>query len=215
MTEEKTKEPTFECAVSFEKPKKEIIAQRYSQFITLIEENKETLHSKVTISKEKKRVLLDAKDFVLTIRFDDRVSVRIVVHDPYVNRIVAGEIGSKIINYLSTVLGEDATEGVVGSTLVSFSPKTSGLASKLLGEGRMARINELAEQPLRPFSIAFDFTIGDKDFMFIEIADKETTLMLSSRTIYKDKIPFNFLEKEIADLDIPATIAKKLTKSIV
>jgi len=196
--------------------KEEDTDQKYAKFAALIEENKNVFPSKVIVSSAKKRVLLDAKDFAFEITFGKRIAVSVMVNNPYENKVVANEVSSKVINYLNTVLNEGANGARVFCSLVTtISGKKINLAAKLLGEGRIARVNEIVGQSLKPLSIGLEYRIGEKDFMLSLFTSELTIQMLASSTVYKDKMPFNLLEKEIGELDNPVSIIKRLSESEV
>ena len=217
MAKEKIEEQTtLQCFVRFQEIEKKDSDQKYAKFAGLIEENKDVFPSKVIVNNAKKRVLLDAKDFAFEITFRKPILVNIMVNNPYENKAIANEVSSKVINYLNTVLNEGANGArVVCSLMTNTSSKKVNLAAKLLGEGRIARINEIVGQSLKPLSIGFEYKLGEKDFMFSLFISGSNLQILASSTVYKDKMPFNLLEKEIGELDNPASTIKRLSESEV
>jgi hypothetical protein len=217
LAEEKREEQTtLQCFVSFPEAKEKDIGVKYAKFATLIEENRNVFPSKVIVKKAKKRVLLDAKDFAFEISFGKRILINIMVRNPYENKAIANEVSNKVINYLNTVLNEEANGARINCALTTISSeKKVNIAAKLLGEGRIARINELAGQSLKPLSIGFEYKFGEKDFMLSLFTSESSLQLLGSHMVYKDRIPFNFLEKEIDELDNPASIIQRLTESEV
>jgi hypothetical protein len=217
LAKEKIEEQTtLQCFVRFQKIKKKDKDLAYAKFATLIEENKDVLPVKATVNHAKKRILLDAKDFAFEITFGKMILVNIMVNNPYENKAIVNEVSSKVINYLNTVLNEGANGARVACSLMTItSKKKVNLAEKLLGEGRIARVNEIVGQSLKPLSIGFEYKLGEKNFMLSLFSSKSSVQILASSTVYKDKMPFNLLEKEIGELDHPVSTIKRLSESEV
>lgn len=217
MAKKKTEEQTtLQCVVRFQEIKKKDKDKAYAKFATLVQENKDVFPLKVIINNAKKRVLLDAKDFAFEITFGKLILVNMMVNNPYENKAIADEVGGKVINYLNTILNEGANGARVVCNLMTTTPeKKTNLAAKLLGEGRIARVNEIVGQSLKPLSIGFEYKLGEKNFMLSLFTSEFNVQIVASSTVYKDKMPFNLLEKEMAELDNPTSTIKRLSESEV
>jgi hypothetical protein len=207
---------TLEFRVSFPEAKKGSLGKKYSKFVSLMQVFKDAPPIKLITNDKKKQVTLDAKNFLLTVTFGKRVKANAFVNKPYKNKKDANAVCSKIVNYLNTVLGDESVGAHVSCMLMHRAMKlTNNIAAKCLGDERIARVSEVAGQSIKPLSIGFDYTVGEKDFLFLIFTTDETNLTLASSTLYKDKLPFNLLEKEIDDLNSPEQIFKKLIESEV
>lgn len=214
----KQKEPmvTFYCALDFQKPltKKEDRDFAFRKFLSLVEEDKESFAVSIRTNKRRRRIILDSEEFMFTFSFRKKPSVRIVVSNPNKNLAVVNKIGSRIVSYLNTILGEVAVKPEVYSRKIILHPRQMvNLGEKLIGTGKIAKISEFVKQTLEPFSISFEYKIDDKYFLLSHSSSEKTAFQLfASRTVYKEKIPFNLLEKEITELSNPEELLKKLVE---
>lgn len=218
MSKRKEKEPTctYHSDLYLPKPlkKKEDRDSAFTKFLSLLEEDKESFAVDIRSNKRRRQIILDSENFMFTFSFGRRPLVKISVNDPDKNKATVNEIGNKIVSYFNTIFGEVAvgTE-VLSRKVVLYDKKIINLAEKLLGTGKIAKIGEFVKQTLRPFSISFEYRVGEKDFLFTCSSFKKAgAYLLISSTVYKDKMPFNLLEKEITELDYPVEVIKKLAE---
>lgn len=184
----------------------------YSKFLSLVEENKE-LPVKVKSNKRKKRIILDSDEFMFAIYFGKTLSIRTLVNDPDKHIDTINGVGNKIINYMNIILGEGARNSTVNSAKTTYySKRIPNLSKKIIGETRIAKINEKVEQVLNPYAISFEYKLKEKEFSFGSFSGKASVEALLSSTPYKDRIPFNFLRKEYDELIKPEELMKKLAE---
>jgi len=196
--------------ISFPKAPKEREKREalFNKFLSLIEENKESLHVEIKSDKRKRDVILDSDEFMFVISFGKKIPLaHVFVHEPEKNLDTANEFGNKFINYLNTILGEYAIESHVDSHKTISYPKID-LSRKIIGEMRIAKINEKVKQTLSPVSVLFEYKINNREFAFATTSTEQSVLL--SRIIYKDKLPFDLLQIECNELENPANIIKKL-----
>jgi hypothetical protein len=206
-------ENTLNTFVQFQEITESDRDAKYDKFVSLIEENKSAFPLKIIIKRGKKQVVFDSKQFAFNITFGKKVLMSIMIHNLDKNKTTANEVGSKITNYLNAILGEKAVRVRVGCVLLTSVPKKGvNMAERILGEGRIAKVSELTGHTLKPNSIGFEFKKGERDFMFSTYANHTYAQIVGSNILYKDKIPFDFLEKEINELNNPISIIKRLTE---
>lgn len=218
MAKRKKKEKTasYSCTILFQKTleKKKERESAFSKFLSLLEENKKSFPVEVSSNKQKRRIVLEGKNYILTFSCGKHPSMKIIVNAPERNKIVANEATSRIVNYMNTILGEVATGArVMSMKTIVYHKKTVNLAEKIIGMEKIVKINELLKQTWKPLSIGFEYKVGKKDFMFSTFFGEDGGLqVLMSNIVYKDKIPFNLLEKEIAEFADTEEAAKKLVE---
>jgi hypothetical protein len=203
---------TWTCSITFPKTlKKEEASEVFDKFISLVQENKATFPPKLTFKKTKRRIVFDSENFTCAVSFGKQMEARVILNNPYENRKMANEIGSKIVNYLNTVLGEKATGARVFCTLLKVIEKgANNIPEKLLGDARIARINEVVGRALRCETIGFNFKIDEKEYMFAIFFREISSELLGSEMVYKDKLPFDLLETEIEGFHNPEKLIKEL-----
>lgn len=218
MSKQKKEETTsaYQCIVYYTKQLKTKRDRdlAFRKFLSLLEEEKESLVAcDIRVNKQRRRIILDSEDSLFTFSFGKRPSTNIGVNDPEKNKASANQIGNKVVTYLNSILGDVAIGSKVASSKTLFHPmKQKNLAEKLLGVGRIAKINELVKQAVRPFSISFEYKLGEKNFIFTSFCPSEEgygELIISGIT-YKDSLPFDLLDKEITELSNTEGIFKKL-----
>lgn len=219
MSEKEEKKETFLVVeISFPKaPKKAKDKQTlFTKFLSLIEESKESLPIEVEFQKRRRSIILDSDEFMFNIYFGKKgatIRMRVTVHDPEKNIDIANEVGNKVVNYMNTILGKGATETRVFSHQTTlYSNKIANLSKKIIGEGRITKINEEVKQILGPIGVFFEYKMNDRDFAFGILSDEKGAETLLSRITYKDKMPFDLIRIEHDELGNPASVIKRLTE---
>lgn len=180
----------------------------------MVKENRAILPKKITFTRKNRRIVFDSENYAFIVLFGMHVDIRVILNNPYENRGAANEMGSKIINYLNTILDEKAVQvSVFGALARSIEKETGNLPEKLLGEGRIAKINEVVGQTLEPATIGFEYKIGERTYMFsIFFGENMSSELLGTIAVYKDKLPFDLIEKELEELNNPDKIMKELKR---
>lgn len=183
----------------------------FNKFLSLIEESKESLPVRVKSNKRRRQIILDSDEFMFTISFRKILSTKILVNHPEENIDTVNEVGNKVINYMNTILGDKATNSSVFFSKRIFRPeKIINLCKKLIGEPRLAKINEEVKQPLNPIGVYFEYELKGKELGFMTFSNERSAEAIFCKSTYKDKIPFNLLRKEYNELASPTEIIKKL-----
>jgi len=209
---EQKEKVVYTCDVDFTKTltKKER-GSAFSKFLSFVEENKESLPAKTSSRKRRKQIILDSENFFLTISFGKKLAISAMINDPNKNKADVNEIGNKISSYINAILGEKAKGATVTSLLTFRSGKAANLAKKLVGESKVAKISDFLQEMIQPISIAFEYAMGEKAFFLSHSTYNETTTrLIGSHIVYKNRLPFNLIEKEIDELDHSTRIMKKL-----
>lgn len=207
----------LKIGISFPKAPKKAKDKKipFTKLLSLIEKSKESLPVKVRSERRRRYVALDSDEFMFAISFGKSgatIRVRVMVHDPEKNIDIANEVGNKIINFMNTILGEGATEPIVISDKTTLFPEEiPNVCKKIVGEKRIAEINEEVKQILTPIGIFVEYKTDDREFVLASISIEEGAEALLSRITYKGKVPFDLLRKEYDELANPAEILKKLS----
>ena len=217
MAKEKQKEETFlELEISFPKAPKKAKDKTtlFDKLLSLVEESKESLPVEVKSYKKRRHLILDSEEFRFDIFFGKRGSIvrtRALVHTPEKNLDIANEVGNKVISYMNTILGEGATGSrVMSEKTILYPKKTINLSRKIIGEGKIAKINEKVKRTLSPVGVFFEYKVNERDFSFATFSNKKAVEALLSSITYKDKMPFDLLRTEHNKLSEPAGVVKKL-----
>ena len=152
-------------------------------------------------SFERNAVSLMREEFFLGAKFRKPILTFLIIRDPEKNIKLANEFGNKILNYLKTILGKFAYDAEVNTTMENYSVKFEGLARKLIGESRLARINETAKKSFDPLSIGFEYEKDGRIIFFMVAAKKEASaLFVSSSFSFKDAIPWDVVLSEYTEI---------------
>ena len=185
----------------------------FSKFLSFVEENKEVLSVRTSSRKRRKQIILDSESFFLAISFGKKLSISVLVNDPNKNKADANEIVNKISSYINTILSEKVEGAIARSLLRVRSGKAVNLAKKLIGESKVAKISDFLQETIQPISIAFEYAIEEKKFyLSYSTHKKSTSWLMGSHTVYKNRLPFNLIEKDIDELDHSTQMMKKLVK---
>lgn len=171
----------------------------FNETYRLIDKNKESFPAKLVLKKVKRKIILDSDDYMFTIDFKRRLVTRIMVNNPDENMEVINKIGNSVINFLNTILGEQAKGSRVSITKICFSKKEVTLPSKIIGTAQLAKVNEIAKETLNPVAITFEYIKSNTNFMVSSISSTIMKLrqnVFSSQTIFEEKLPFDLLQKE-------------------
>lgn len=212
----KGREETFEVTISFPKaPKKAKDRESlFNKTLRLIEENKESIPAKLVSNKREKGIVLDSDEFTVVIQFGKELSAKAIMKNPDKNLKTVNNVGNNIINFLNVVLEELANSSEVSSLRMIFPEKPMNLAKKIVGTTQLARMNQTTKQVLNPLAIMLDYKVGERDFTFSDFST-ETIIMenLMSRITYKDRLPFDLLQREYAELNNPSTLVKTILEA--
>lgn len=213
----KKKIETFlSLAISFPKASKKAKDKEilFHKLLSILEENKESLPVEVKSKKRARSIVLDSEDFMFTISFGKRGSttrIRVLMNNPEKNMELANEVGNKVFNYMNAILGGGALEPSVSShKTIAYPKKIANLATKIIGEGRLAEISEEVKQTLSAGGVYFEYKVGEREFSFATVSNERYADVLFSSITYKTKVPFDLLQTEYDELTNPMEIMKKL-----
>lgn len=185
----------------------------FNKFFSLIEESKKSLPVKVMSNKRKRNIILDSDEFMFIISFKKIELIKILMNQPEENISTVNEVGNKVINYINILLGDIASNSIVYFRKTTWGlPKKINLCKKLIGEPRLAKINEEVNQTLSPIGIYFEYKLKGKEFGLASYVNEKSLEEIRVKSTYKYKIPFNLLQKEYDELASPTEILKKLHK---
>lgn len=213
MAKKKKKETIAEVRIIFPNAPKKAKDRKalFNTLLSLVEKDEESLPVEVKSNKKRKFIILDSDEFMFVMSFRKPVSTQMLVNNPNENIDTANEVGEKVINYMNSILGDEAKGSMVGSTkTVSYGKKIFNLSEKLVGRAKVVKMNEEVRQTLKPISIGIEYDVKDKTFAFFTLSDKTDRNRFASVTTYKDKIPFNVLRKEYDELASPEEFMEKL-----
>ena len=158
--------------------------------------------------------VLAAKEFYSVISFLKPFTMTLIVTNPLKSIEKTNELANTLVNYMNTVLGEYAKGAEVRTS--EFSPWKKGkinLARKLIGERKIAKINESIKKTLDPFGLLFEFSSnGRKNIMVTALLEKRGSVLALSRYTYKNALPWDLLSSEHSNLLDCMRIIDKLSK---
>jgi len=185
----------------------------FNKFLSLIEESEESLPIKVKPKKRRRQAVLDSDEFMFAVSFRKPLLIKILVNDPEKNIAIVNEVGNKVLNYMNTILGEEATNAkIILSKTIVYPQKTINLCKKMIGDQRLAKITEEVKQPMNVMGIVLGYELNGKKLRFANIANDRNIEVLRCISTYKGKIPFNVLRKQYDELANLEEIVKKLTE---
>lgn len=183
----------------------------FTAFLTSIEENKNRWGAEVKSIKSKNRIFIGSRELKVFMVFKKKIALEMDVNEPDKNKNIskANEMAKNVIAVINAILGDGANGSIVTvRKRIAYDEASINLSKRLIGNSRIAKINEQAGQTLTPFNIMFDYQIDDKSYLVCFMEGSETAV--SYRT-YKDAIPFNLLEIEYGELENPVKVIEKLT----
>jgi hypothetical protein len=206
--------PTVNFDISFPlapKEKKEKLTA-FSELLSLIADDKERLKVDLKPNKTKLEIILSSDEFGFGVYLKERVSVNIGVADPEKNIKKVNEIGNEILSFISTVLGEGATGSKIMTTTTTRDKgrESINLSKKIIGDTRLAKINNKIKLQLNPLGIFFEYKLNERDFLIGSLSNR-TVEMFTSHKTYKDAIPLNVLLNEYHELKKPKKVMELLS----
>lgn len=165
---------------------------------------------------ERNAVSLIREEFIWRARFQKPISTFLVIRDPEKNIELANEFGNKILNYLKTILEKFAYEAKVNTTVENYSLKLEGLARKLIGETKLARINEITKKSFDPLGIVFEYEKDGRSNMFMAGSKgKASAFFVASSFSFKDTIPWDVVLSEYNEIkECEKTVTELLEQEV-
>jgi hypothetical protein len=165
------------------------------------------------ISFERNSVSLSREEFFWAAKFQKPISTVLAVRDPEKNIELANDFGNKIMNYLKIILEKFAMSAELNTEMQDFSTKIEGLAKNLIGETRLARINEITKMSFLPLGIAFEYEKGERSTIFFAVGKEDVNaLYITSSLSLKDTLPWDVVLSEYREIKECEQILTKLAK---
>lgn len=207
----------FNCDIHLQRTSKDRKEREsaFTKILSLIKTDSELSEMKIKSKKRSLGITLDSKNITVHLEFGRRVSTGIMVDNPTENMTRANRIVDKVINYINTIFTEASGGARVFSLsfTVSTTKEPINLAKRIIGDKRIAEINEYLKQTIDPSSLTFGYKKDEKRYDVTYSFSKERILkVLSSSMVYKERLPFNLLEKEISDFAAPIELIRRLTE---
>ena len=180
-----------------------------------IREEKKSLSIQDTSFKPNS-VSLSREEFLWVAKFRKPISTILAVRDPEKNIELANDFGNKVLNYLKTILGKFASGAEVTTDAENYSVKLEGLGRKIIGETRLARINEITKKTFDPLGIIFQYKKGERTNIFMAASrGDEHALFILSDFSFKDTIPWDTVLSEYNEIkECEQTIVKLLEQEV-
>jgi hypothetical protein len=214
---ENNEEEFFEMQIFFSKASEKVIDKKnlFDKILSLIKQNKESLGVKIRSNKREKKIIMSSDNFLLSINFGKEIMMNFLIFKPDENIEIFNNVGNNIINYMNTILEDNANNPLIGC--IKFIPvykKNVNLAKKIISESRIVEINNVVEQVLNPISISLEYQIDDRGFLlsFNSIKEK-TNISVATRIYYKEKLTYNVMQEEYNELKKPLKILDVLIES--
>jgi len=150
----------------------------------------------IKIGFKKRRINFFAKNFGVSVSFEKRIIIAANVPNANnkKNLEAANKISNKVINYTTTIIGEPAKYAKVYGDRTHLIPKKiTNLAEKILGEAKIAKINEITKIKLNPTIIGFDYKLKNQMHTILCLSNSKGAYSVISRITYRDTIPFDLL----------------------
>jgi len=162
------------------------------------------------IGKKKKEIKLEHVDMVIIISFYKKSSIRFIINNPEDNIEMANNVGNKIINFLSNVLGSYSEKSGINSLITEIRPIEINLTEKIIGNDRIIKINEIIKHKINPLGIAFEIFIDERSFFLSNFYSDKSLQIFSSVLKYENTLPFDLLINEYKELDRTKQIMKDM-----
>jgi len=185
----------------------------FDRIISSVNEIRKSLPVTIRIEKEEKHAILDSDDFMISMSYEKKMPTSILVNEPHKNIATVNKVTNAVIKCVNTILGDGVkSAGVYSAEWVELPRKTVNLSKKLIGETKVVKIHKETKK-LKPIGVTFEFRIKDKEFAFNTLSrGKRNSVLLLSRTVCKDRLPLNLLQKEYRELDYPLETVKRLSE---
>jgi hypothetical protein len=180
----------------------------YSKLLELIERSEKAENVKLTSDKNKKTITLDSDELHVHIRYIKKLSVLVELVRPETNIESANDAMNSVLNYINSVLGVNAKESKAVSSKIVCKEKLSDL-KRVIGEEKLAEINQRAKRVLKPFGIMFEYKLPHRRYILGIYSDRPAEVIYSYRD-YNEPIPFNFISTEYKAFKHPEKIIEKL-----
>ena len=189
--------------ISFPKSPKKAAQRRelLKKMRSLIEQEGESLPFKDVTSK-RNRINLTTEEFLSSVTFTKSLPVMILLKNPAENIEEGNKLGNTLVNYVNTIFGNYAKGAKVSSNeMTPWKKGQFNLARKLIGERKIAKINELIKKTLNPIGILFEYSVEDRTNVVLTVQRGEEigSLVFSDYTL-KNTLPWDLISNEYAAL---------------
>lgn len=174
----------------------------FNKLLSLIKNLDKPQNTTFKSNKSKRRMFLGSDNFCIDIRWLKKFSTEISLVNPRENLDSVNQVTNEILNYINTVLGEKAKESSAIITKVTCKlGKSLNLSKQIIGEKRLAEINEILERTLNPVGVIFAYEREDiKYILGVYSGRRAETVHIYKE--YKEPIPFNFI-KDVYNKEFP------------
>ena len=183
----------------------------YDKLSKLIESFDRPQNVKFRSNRKKRSIVLLADDeFEIRTKCLKKLSTEVSLANPDKNLDAVNHIWSSVINYINAVLGDAAKGAKIATSKVTCKEeKPSNLSKKIIGETRLAKINENVKRSLSPLGIVFEYEHEGRRYMLALYSKRPAETIYSYET-YKEQLPFDLINIEYEKLDEPESRIKDL-----
>ena len=202
----------FEIAFPLAPKEREVKQTAFNELLSLLAGDKERIKVDLKPDKENLRLFLNSDEFGFGIFFKERVSVSVSVSNPKKNIERVNEIGNKILSFINIVLGKGAAGSRIMTTITTIDKEKESinLSKKIIGDTRLAKINNKVKLQLNPSGITLEYKLKDRDFLIGSFSNR-TLEMFTTHNSYKDVIPFDVLLSEYNELESSKKVIESLS----
>lgn len=203
----------FSAYITFPKVSKRAIDRKtlFDKIIFLLENSQESFPKGLVLKKAKNKVILDSDDFMFIIELKGQLTTRIMINEPDKNIMIVNKVSNSIINFLNTVLEEQAKGAHIIFTKIMFSDKPINYAAKIIGTTRLAKVNEVAKETVTPFVIGLEYEKEKRRLVISSSFSKKSSQnVFAAQMDCDDKLPFDLLQNENERLNDPINLLKKI-----
>lgn len=205
MTMENGDTESIEIFLDFVKAPKEAKERQkfYDKINSLLDENiKEFNNFKINKKKRRKEIILSKDDYSFFVSFYDKTTLKFRVSEPDKNFKLANVFVNKIVNFLNIILGEYSKEAKLRCIKMDIiKTKQHNLAQKIIGNIRIAKINEEIKQTIKPVACTFEISKNDREFYFSHFSQGANLHVIMSSYDYNDILPFDFFLIEYDEIN--------------
>jgi len=182
----------------------------YNKLSKLIESFDRPQNVKFRSNRKQRSIVLDADEFEIRTKCLKKLSTEASIVNPDKNLDAVNHIWSSVINYINAVLGDAAKGAKIATSKVTCKKeKPSNLSKKIIGETRLAKINENVKRSLSPLGIVFEYEHEGRRYTLALYSKRPAETVYSYKTC-EEQLPFDFIKMEYKKLDEPESRIKDL-----
>ncbi len=206
--------PILRINVSFpESPKKAIDRKiLLKKLKSWVRKEKSSL-SIENVKFDRDQVYFSKNEYFFQAQFKKPIQIMFAVKDPQKNLEFCNDVANKILNFLNVILEESVSNAEVSTDYQFLLDDVKDLPKTIVGESRLAKINEVTKLPIQIKGIIFQYKKSNRSNMVVSSGNaKDINMIFISEQKMKETLPWDLVVSQYSEMNDMERIVRELGK---